>query len=384
MKDLITVNIDSNHSTETSTNILGREGEGNTAQLEIAIPEELRGYDIYIDFEKPNGEPVRTPRLEVKNGVARYDVPPYLLVESGEIGVQLVFQSENKGVWKSSVKKYVIQNSINAVNDIPNKEDFITEAQKILDAFSGEINEMAQLLSQDANFVAKIVEKVGVGLTAEQLAQFNTLVQWHTDSTYKYMTVSISPSNSVYEIGSTNDITFSWTFSEGVGTVTFNGKSQTVAKTGSAKVTGISSSGSYTVEGTRKDGKKETKSATAYVYFYNKYYIGCTTEIPNNIDSDFIMNLTNGQGWSFSGAKSGWASSKPQFTETVTIDANAKQYIWIAYPQKLGDASFKANGFNGGFTGQTVEFTNGYGYKEHYNVYRSIEAGVGSIEIQVL
>lgn len=214
---------------------------------------------------------------------------------------------------------------------------------------------------------------VGGGLTSEQLTQFNTLVEWHKNSTYKQMTVSISPASSIYEIGSTKDITFSWTFSEDVSSVTFNGQSQTASKKGSAKVTGISSRSSYTVSGTRADGKKETKSATASVYFYNKYYFGCAAD-PNTIDSNFIKGLT---------FESGWASSRQTFTTTPTV--NTGEYIWYAYPAKLGASTFKMNGFNGGFKDvQTVSFTNDSGYTESYYVYRSVESGLGSIEIQVL
>ena len=176
MKDLIIVNIDTDHNTESGTNVLGREGEGNTSRLEINIPEALRGCDIYIDFKKPDGETVRTPRLEVAGSVAYYDVPQFILTESGEIEIQLVFQSEDKEIWKSSVRKYTIQDSINAVNDIPNKEDFITEAQKVLDELSGEVNEIAKILSKDADFVSTVANGMDINkLQAKQDEALNTI-----------------------------------------------------------------------------------------------------------------------------------------------------------------------------------------------------------------
>lgn len=217
----------------------------------------------------------------------------------------------------------------------------------------------------------------GNGLTPEQLEQFNTLVKWHADSTYTEMTVSISPKSSTYEIGSTKDITFTWSFKVGTKTaelssLTFRGAVKAVTLT-SEKVTDISSTSSYTVRGTRADGNKEPKEATANVYFYNKYYFGYGTD-PDTVDSAFIKTLT---------AKSALSGSRPKFTEVASCaDGN---YIWLAYPSRLGASSFKMNGFNGGFKDvQTVSFTNNSGYTESYYVYRSVEPSLGSIEVQVL
>lgn len=220
--------------------------------------------------------------------------------------------------------------------------------------------------------LGKVVGKDG-GLTGEQLEQFNALVQWHTDSTYKEMTVKISPVNTTCEIGSTQTITFTWTFSEEVSSVTFNGKSQTANKNGEATIKEVSSTSSYTVSGIRKDGKKETKSVMASVNFHNKYYFGCAAD-PGTIDSWFIKRLNH---------ESDFASSKPTFITIPTV--NTGEYIWYAYPAKLGTSTFKMNGFNGGFNdAQIVSFTNSSGYTEDYYVYRSVESGLGSIEIQVL
>lgn len=162
MKDKISVNVavDLNHTYECPTDILGREGEGNTSQLEITIPEQLCNCSVYIDFEKPNGETLRTPKLEVVNGVATYDVPQFILTDSGEIKVQLVFQKDDGTVWKSSIKKYHNQKSINAVDDIPEKEDFISEAQKLIDQLSGEVEEVAKALANDTDFVNSIIDTI--------------------------------------------------------------------------------------------------------------------------------------------------------------------------------------------------------------------------------
>lgn len=224
-----------------------------------------------------------------------------------------------------------------------------------------------------SDYIKNKPSNLGGGLTDEQLSQFNELIQWHSDATYEEMTVSISPDNLVYEIGSKQMIVFTWTFSKNVGYVTFNGKPLAAEKEGFETLREISSGHSYTVSGTRSDGKQETKSATASVNFYNKYYFGCASN-PDVIDSAFIKGLT---------LHSDWASSRPTFTNTPDVEAG--KYIWYAHPKHLGASNFKMGGFPGGFgEAQTVSFTNDSGYTEDYYLYRSIEAGLGNMEIQVL
>ena len=162
MKDIISVNIatDLNHTFECDSNILGREGEGNTTQLQLTIPEALLNRDVYLEFEKPNKERIRTSKLEIEKGVAFYDVPQYVLAEDGEISVQAIFEKENGSTWKSSIKKFFATKSINAVDDIPDKEDFISKAQKVLDELSGEVEEIANLLLGDEDFVDSIRDSI--------------------------------------------------------------------------------------------------------------------------------------------------------------------------------------------------------------------------------
>lgn len=225
--------------------------------------------------------------------------------------------------------------------------------------------------------LGKVVGGSGSGLTDEQRKQFDTLVQWHADSTYTPMTVTIKqPSVRTYEIGSRQDLTFKWEFSEEVSSVTFNGYSQKAERVGEADVNNITSSGSYEVIGIRKDGKKEQASDKVSIYFYNKYYFGCAPDLTGDVDiSTFIRtNLT---------LRTGWVDEKPKIEETPFVATN--QYIWYACPVDYAPSSFKMNGFNGGFKKvRLVEFTNGSKHTEDYYLYRSVESGLGSIEIQVL
>ena len=132
-RDVINVQIGDDHSFGCLTVALGRTGEHVITQLNITIPEKLKNYWAYLDFKKPSGATVKTSRLDVNDRLIEYEIPQGLLDESGNLETQLVLQSEDGEIWKSAIKKFVVLKSIDAENDIPYQEDFITEAQNILD-----------------------------------------------------------------------------------------------------------------------------------------------------------------------------------------------------------------------------------------------------------
>ena len=132
-KDTIHIEIGDDHSYNSTVVAIGRAGENTITQLEITIPEELNTFWAYLDFKKPKGYKYKTPRLTIENNKIEYDVPSSLINEAGNLEVQLVLQNENGDIWKSNVHKYVVLKSVDAVDDIPFQEDFITEAQKTLD-----------------------------------------------------------------------------------------------------------------------------------------------------------------------------------------------------------------------------------------------------------
>ena len=132
-KDTIHITISDDHTFNCNAVAIGRAGENIVTQLEITIPEALSNFDAYLDFKKPRGEKVKTPKLTVENCIIEYDMPEWLLNETGNLEVQVVLQNKDGAIWKSGTKKYVIIGSVDAVEDIPLKEDFITEAQRLLD-----------------------------------------------------------------------------------------------------------------------------------------------------------------------------------------------------------------------------------------------------------
>lgn len=133
MRDIINATLGNDHVLNCSTFSIARNGEGLTPCLSISIPENLTKYWAYLDFKKPNGETFKTPRIDVADGKIEYNLLHALLDVEGKLEVQVIFQNENNEIWKSYVKEFVVRYSINATDDIPEKQDFITEAQKLLD-----------------------------------------------------------------------------------------------------------------------------------------------------------------------------------------------------------------------------------------------------------
>ena len=138
MRDIINATIGTDHFLKCNTYALARNGEGLTPCLSISIPEGLLEYWAYIDFKKANGETFKTPRLEYSEGKIVYDIDGSVLDVEGKLEVQVVFQNANNETWKTYVKEFAVRYSINATDDIPNKQDFITEAQKLLDELGTE------------------------------------------------------------------------------------------------------------------------------------------------------------------------------------------------------------------------------------------------------
>lgn len=212
----------------------------------------------------------------------------------------------------------------------------------------------------------------GGGMTDEQVALLTKLSNWYDDEHYVAMTgtFSMSPTTTTYEMGASQSVKFSWSFSKLPTEVTFNGTAQTAATSGEATVTVTSQSHktlTYSLYGKYVEG--ETVSKSLSINFRNKYYYGYKA-IPTTLDSDFIKSLD----------KNGWASAK---TISFTPNCTSGTYVWYAYPKRLGAATMWMGGFQGGFEEPTtVSVTNSSGYTEDYYVYRSTNSGIGDLSVQ--
>lgn len=172
------------------------------------------------------------------------------------------------------------------------------------------------------------------------------------------------------EIGTTiTDVTLNWTTNKTPTTLKLDGTDITPTDTSKA-LTGltITSDKSYTLVAT--DDKSNSSSATTSIKFLNGVYYGACAE--GTYDSAFILGLTRKL-----------QSSK---AITFTVSANAGQYIYYALPSSYGASvdSFSVGGFVGGFSKvNSIEFTNASGHTTTYDIYRSVNDGLGNTTVVV-
>lgn len=132
MINKICANIDKNHIYNCTSKTIGRQGENLCMQLEITLEECLCDSWVYLHFEKADGKTKVTERLEIVDNKVIYEIGNDLLDIDGDLKVFVELHKESGLVWRSSTKTYTVLDSFNGVDQIENKEDFITNAQKTL------------------------------------------------------------------------------------------------------------------------------------------------------------------------------------------------------------------------------------------------------------
>jgi len=190
-------------------------------------------------------------------------------------------------------------------------------------------------------------------------------------------TNSLTNSVGDVEIGSTvNSVTIGWTISPtnatyalrqlvGAGqTNTITNNSSTLALTS----LGLTNATTWTL--TVGDGSGVTNTVTTSVNFYNYMTWGRSTN--TSLNNAQIQSLHTSGG----GASRALSTSR---SRSITMDGGG-QYLYIAYPQGFGAASFVVGGLpNSAFTAFTNSYTNANGYVTNYLIYRTdtIQNGTG-------
>ena len=117
------------------------------------------------------------------------------------------------------------------------------------------------------------------------------------------------------------------------------------------------------------DGTRYNASANTSINFLNKAYYGSSPI--GDYNSSFILRLSN----------SVLTSSK---NRTITVNSLASEYIYYAIPTSFGTPNFTVNGFSGGFEKvSTFNFTNINNYSESYDLWKSVQQGLGDTTITI-
>lgn len=133
MRNIISITVSADHRVCCPEWDIARTGENECTRFEITLAEELSTYSAYIDFEKPDGEKFKTPRLNIEYNRIIYDLPSAVLDVKGNLLVQLVLQNDEGEIWKSNVQKFYVSESVDATEAIVEKDDFVADIEKRVD-----------------------------------------------------------------------------------------------------------------------------------------------------------------------------------------------------------------------------------------------------------
>lgn len=182
------------------------------------------------------------------------------------------------------------------------------------------------------------------------------------DDVLNPLSISLSLDKTVAEIGSTvNSVIASWSCSKNVASQTFEG--ETIDSTLRTKTysTALTSDKTFTLTATTQGGTIVTK--TAVLDFCNGIYCGKSSS--TTFDSTLINSLTK--------------TLSENKNKNYTVTAGTGEYIYIAYPKRLGVSNFSVGGFSGGFDlVTTLSFTNSSNYSEDFYIYKSTNANLGA------
>ena len=220
---------------------------------------------------------------------------------------------------------------------------------------------------------ARQLAEEGKGLSTNDFT--DDYKQMLEDLAYVQIAVStMSATNSSNEIGSTvTSTTVTWTLNKTPESLkiqfgseaevdleptatshSFSGKSVTTATVITLKAT---------------DERSYTATRTVTINFQPKVYWGVSTA--TSFEGTALLTLAN----------SALASSRAR---TFTVNADAGEYIVYAFPTSFGTPTFNVGGFDGGFVkATTLEFENASGYTQSYDVWRSVNAGLGNTTVKV-
>lgn len=194
-----------------------------------------------------------------------------------------------------------------------------------------------------------------------------------TRDEFEYVPIAITSftnNKNTVEMGTKiTDVILNWALNKDPKTMTINDESITplTARTKTYSGQNITQNVAYTLKVT--DEKDATATKTTSISFVNGVYWGAKAA-PGSYDSAFILGLSKGL-----------QSNK---NKTFTVDAAAGQHIFYALPARYGACTFNVGGFDGGFTKvSTIQFTNASGYAESYDIYKSVNAGLGNTTVTV-
>lgn len=225
--------------------------------------------------------------------------------------------------------------------------------------------------NNDARYVRKVE---GKGLSTNDFSdEYKKIVD---DLNYKKIAVNtMSATNSSNEIGATVTGTeVTWTLNKEPKTqkIKFGSEAEETLETSARKksYTGKSVKTNTTIILTVTDERDAVVTKNVSISFQPKVYWG----VADNKEAYESADILALEGSALSSGRG----------RTFTVDASVGKHILYAIPSSFGTPTFNVGGFDGGFIKVgTIEHTNASGYEQNYDVWKSVNAGLGSTTVTV-
>lgn len=263
-----------------------------------------------------------------------------------------------------------VENRCSAVENRMNSQEvgMATLRQQLLNSVLNIENEIEQIVTDKAAIKADLTALTQAvnayeADTDATLREYNTRIARLEDSTPLEI-ISFTAVPDVCEIGGSENVVLSWNVQGNIESLTINGD----PVSGSSKTyANVHEATSFTLNAV--DAKGNIARRTISVDFVNHIFWGVSASA--NQTEGTVKALDNTE---LSNVRA----------RTITVSAN-NEYIYYAYPKRLGTSEFRVNGFTGGFENPAiVSIDNHAGYDEDYYVYRSANKLNSTFEVHII
>ena len=243
-----------------------------------------------------------------------------------------------------------------------------TLRQQLLNSVTIIENEMEQVVTDKAAIKADLAALTAAvnayeADTDATLREYNQRLAHLEDSTPLEI-ISFTATPDVCEIGGSENVVLNWNVQGNIETLTINGD----AVSGTSKTyANVHEDTSYTLNAV--DAKGNIARRTISVDFVNHIFWGVSASA--NQTEGTVKALDN-------------TELSDVRARTIHVSAN-NEYVYYAYPKRLGTSEFRVNGFTGGFEDPViVSIDNHAGYDEDYYVYRSANKLNSTFDVHII
>ena len=176
------VEVLSNKKVYTNTNKLAKQNENNIDILNFILPDEIAGFNIFLDISTPDGDyetEIYNNQFVVERSISQYS----------SVSMQVVAKDfTNDVVFKSDVFEFSIDSSINASEELPETQPTIIDQmqgdiqdlQNSVDSIDSDINDLIQEQSEQNESIQNNTEAIANRYTKQET---NTLLDEKANTT---------------------------------------------------------------------------------------------------------------------------------------------------------------------------------------------------------